>query len=75
MYIALAADSGTTPLMPFGLFESSDAGESWTPVAQWHVDDITIRLVVDSSQPAHLMGLTDAGTWQFPLSKSNATKP
>jgi len=75
VYIALAANSGATPLTPFGLFQSTDAGKSWTPVAQWNVDDITTRLVIDPNEPVRLLGLTEAGTWQYPLAKSHVPNP
>ena len=75
VYIALAAKSGTTPLMPFGLFQSADAGESWSPVAEWKVDEITTRLVIDPSEPARLLGLTDAGTWEYQLAQAFGHEP
>ncbi|MDE3088199.1 MAG: HEAT repeat domain-containing protein [Chloroflexota bacterium] len=75
IYIALAANSGTIPLMPFGLFQSADAGENWSPLIQWNVDEITTRLVIDPSEPARLLGLTNAGTWQYPLAKALGHEP
>ena len=69
VYIALAANAGMTllPLMPFGLFESTDGGDTWKPVAEWKMDNITTRLAVDSTQPMRLLGLTESGVWEYPL--------
>ena len=70
VYIALAANAGMAlfPLMPFGLFETTDSGDSWAPLAEWKVDNITTRLAVDSTQPMRLLGLTESGGWNYPLS-------
>ena len=72
VYLTLATQSGTTPLVPFGLFVSANGGDTWTPLTQWNVDEITTRLVVDSNAPARLLGLTHSGAWQYPLTKTNA---
>jgi HEAT repeats len=75
MYLTLATQSGRTPLMPYGLFVSTNGGDSWTPLTQWNVDDITTRLIVDPNAPARLLGLTRAGVWQYPLTRTNANTP
>jgi len=75
VYIALADQAGTTPLMPFGLFASSDAGGSWVPLTPWNVDDITSRLVIDSSEPPRLLGLTDGAFWRYSLANGIGHEP
>jgi hypothetical protein len=75
LYIALGAASGISPLMPFGLFQSINGGDSWAPLTQWHVDGITTRLVLEASEPARLLGLTDGGTWQYSLAEVIGQEP
>ena len=72
VYLTLATQSGMAPLVPFGLFVSTDGGDNWLPLTQWNVDEITTRLVVDPSAPARLLGLTRSGVWQYPLANNNA---
>ncbi len=75
MYLTLATHSGLTPLMPYGLFVSTNGGDHWAPLTQWNVDDITTRLIVDPNAPARLLGLTRAGVWQYPLTKVDTNTP
>ncbi len=67
VYLTLATQSGPTelPLMPFGLFQSADGGNSWSPLVRWKVDYVTTRLVIDLTPPARLLGLTEAGMWEY----------
>jgi hypothetical protein len=68
-YVALAANGSATllPLVPFGLFESRNGGDSWSPVTEWKIDSITTRLAVDTNVPVRLLGLTESGIWEYPL--------
>jgi hypothetical protein len=69
VYVTLASmtNSGLSPLMPFGLFQSENGGASWSALTRWNVDEITTRLYIDPSESDTLYGATASGTWQYPL--------
>lgn len=71
VYMTLGVDRGTArlPLTPFGIFHTTNSGNSWSPLVQWQVDLPTIRLVVDPTRPEYLYGLTESGAWEYPLVK------
>lgn len=66
VFMALATNASATPML-FGLYQTLDGGDSWLPLTPSNIDHLTTRLVVDSTSPARLLGLTDAGRWQYLL--------
>ncbi|MBI5031987.1 MAG: HEAT repeat domain-containing protein [Chloroflexi bacterium] len=67
LFIALATNTTKHSQMTFGVYSSLDGGDTWFPLGQSNVDSLTTRLVVDSTPPARLLGLTDKGVWQYLL--------
>ncbi len=77
VYLTLGTIHGATqePVTPFGFFQTTDGGDTWSPVLQWNMDYATTRLVIDPTTPQYLYGLTEMGVWQYPLRQDIQSEP
>jgi hypothetical protein len=75
IYAALAVDGSNNKQSPMGIVSSSDGGDNWVMLSESPNSTITYALIIDSTAPEYLHGLSDVGSWRYQLTPDDASAP